>query len=272
MKFHPMMGWRKDSPDPRDLIHTVPQALLQKLPAAVDLRTIAAVPIYNQLALGSCTANAIGGVVQFDRMRQKLANADLVPSRLMLYYLEREMENTISSDAGAEIRDGIKAMAKTGTCFESVSCPSSESERAWPYDIVRFAERPPPACYDSALRHQALKYARISPPQTLTQMKGCLAQGNPFVFGFLVFESFMSDKVAKTGMVPMPSRAEIAAGPLGGHAVAAFGYDSKTKRFLVRNSWGEDWGDHGHCYMPNAYMTNSDLVSDLWQISAVEGC
>jgi C1A family cysteine protease len=94
-------------------------------------------------------------------------------------------------------------------------------------------------------------------------MRSCLAEGFPFVFGFTVYASFESAKVANTGVVPMPVLAEKV---LGGHAVLAVGYNDKQKRFLVRNSWGTGWGMSGYFTIPYAYLTDSNLADDMWTI------
>jgi C1A family cysteine protease len=164
------------------------------------------------------------------------------------------MEGTIKSDSGAQIRDGIKSVAKLGVC----------PEPEWPYDINKFATRPPKKCFTHALKYRAVSYQRVI--QTLNQMKGCLASGYPFVFGFSVYDSFEGDAVAKTGTVPMPAPKEKL---LGGHAVLAVGYDDKQQRFLVRNSWGKSWGIGGYFTMPYAYMTDSNLCDDLWTIRVI---
>ncbi len=100
------------------------------------------------------------------------------------------------------------------------------------------------------------------------QMKGCLASGYPFVFGFTVYESFESEDVAKTGVVPMPAHTEKV---LGGHAVTAVGYDDAQQRFIVRNSWGTDWGMKGYFTMPYAYLTDSNLADDFWTVRLISG-
>ena len=115
-------GWIPDLPDHRDYAYAAPVAALVKLPALVDLR--AACPaVYDQGQLGSCTANAIGAAVEFDQMKQKLKEV-FMPSRLFIYYNERVMEGTVDQDSGAQIRDGIKSVAKQGVCPEEM----------WPYD------------------------------------------------------------------------------------------------------------------------------------------
>jgi len=246
-------GWVADTPDQRDHIYAAPVAHLKKLPPKVDLRSKCPTVIYDQGQLGSCTGNAIACAIQFDRLKQN-RKPDFIPSRLFIYYNERDMEGTVSSDSGAQIRDGIKSVAKLG------DCPESE----WPYVISRFATKPPAKCFSDALKYKAVLYQRVM--QSLNQMKGCLASGYPFVFGFSVYESFESPQVAKTGAVPMPTSSER---QLGGHAVLAVGYDDKQQRFIVRNSWGRSWGIGGYFTMPYAYLTDDNLASDFWTIRVV---
>ncbi len=102
---------------------------------------------------------------------------------------------------------------------------------------------------------------------TLNELKGCLADGYPFVFGISVYDSFESDEVAKTGIVPIPSPTEQM---LGGHCIVAVGYDDATQRFTIRNSWGTEWGDYGHCYLPYEYLTNGNLASDFWTLRIIK--
>jgi len=140
------------------------------------------------------------------------------------------------------------------------ACPETE----WPYDIAKFATEPPAKCFSDALKYKTVLYQRVI--QTLNQMKGCLASGFPFVFGFSVYESFESPQIAKSGIVPMPASSEK---QLGGHAVIAVGYDDKSQRFIVRNSWGKGWGMGGYFTLPYAYLTDDNLAADFWTIRIV---
>jgi C1A family cysteine protease len=137
-----------------------------------------------------------------------------VPSRLFIYFCERTIEGTVSSDAGAEIRDGIKSVNQWGVC----------PEKEWPYVTSKFAVKPSAKCYTDAAKQKALVYKSIN--QDVTSMKTCLATGYPFVYGFTVYDSFESDAVAANGIVPMPAADEEV---LGGHAVSAVGYNDSAE-------------------------------------------
>src|SRR5579871_2128054 len=159
-------GWVPDLPDGRDQLYRAPKAA-GVLPKSVDLRK-GCPPVYDQGQLGSCTANAIAAALEFDQRKQKLAQL-FTPSRLFIYYNERVIEGSTSSDSGAMLRDGIKAVASDGACPEPM----------WPYVESKFADCPAAACYKVGKTHPALGYSRI--PQVLVQMKTCLAAGYPFV-------------------------------------------------------------------------------------------
>lgn len=244
-------GWIADLPDHRDLMYAAPMQVLTALPPKADLRPKCP-PVYDQGQLGSCTANAIAAAVEFDLMKEK--KNVFIPSRLFIYYNERVMEGTVDSDSGAQIRDGVKSVASKGDC----------PEKSWPYDINKFTEKPPQSCFKEAIKHKAVQYQRVV--RDLNQMKGCLASGYPFVFGFSVYQSFESQQVAKTGHAPMPSRGEKA---VGGHAVVAVGYDDSQNWVIVRNSWGTGWGMKGYFTLPYSYLLNGNLSDDFWTIRVV---
>jgi C1A family cysteine protease len=246
-------GWRPDTPDLRDFAAKVAAPVrLSALPASVDLSKNSAMPlVYDQGQLGSCTANAIAGAFEFDLRRQKLA--DFAPSRLAIYYGERVIERTVKSDAGAEIRDGMKVIAKQGAGPETL----------WPYVTTRFAKAPSAAYMAAAKNHLCLSYERVE--QTEVGIKRALAAGYPIVFGISVYDSFESDAVAKTGLVPMPKTSEKL---LGGHAILMTGYTKSRVRF--RNSWGKSWALGGYATLPLAYVLSTDLASDFWIAKIVE--
>lgn len=245
-------GWIPDLPDFRDHRYSVPAHIAANLPPSIDLRMGCPPAIYDQGNLGSCTANAIGAAVEAARIAA--GKPTTIPSRLFIYYNERRIERTVDSDSGAMIRDGIKTVSKQGVCDESL----------WPYDIDQFTVTPPDAAYTAARSHQVTAYQRIS--ASLDSMRGALAAGHPFVIGFTVYTSFESARVARTGVVNLPTTRESV---LGGHAVLTVGYDDTSRRFLVRNSWGPDWGLDGHFTVPYEYWANPGLAADRWAITAV---
>jgi C1A family cysteine protease len=240
-------GWVPDKPDHRDYHYSAIRRVSKRLPKSVDLRGQMS-PVEDQGQLGSCTGNALVGALEFLELRAGTAFEDL--SRLFVYYNERAMEDTIESDAGAAIRDGVKTLVTFGVC----------SEKKWPYVISQFTRKPSKACYTQAKKHRISSYQRLD---TTDDMRACLAEGFPFVFGFTVYEAFESAAVAKTGVLNMPKKTEK---DLGGHAVLAVGYDDHAKRFLVRNSWGADWGQQGYFTIPYAYLADRNLSDDFWTI------
>jgi C1A family cysteine protease len=251
---HGAYGWVRDLPDTRDFLYAAPLGRFpQGLPTAVDLRPECP-PVFDQGQLGSCTANGIGGAIQFDQLKQK--SKAFVPSRLFIYYNERVIEGTVSQDSGAQVRDGMKVVSTLG----------APPETEWPYDIKLFSQKPPASAYTDAKQDLVSMYSRVL--QNLPQMQGCLADGFPFVFGFTAYDSFETPAVASSGVLPMPAPNESV---VGGHCVLAVGYDNSKRVFIIRNSWGSTWGMSGYFTMPYEYLLNPHLANDFWTVRSVTG-
>jgi C1A family cysteine protease len=172
----------------------------------------------------------------------------------MLYWTERNFEGDVNQDAGGEIRDVVKMAAKYGTALEST----------WPYsdDGVQFKVKPSIESFTEGLQHKALQYQSV--PQTLDAFFHVLAVFNrPIIMGVQLYASFEGEAVAACGIVPMPLPGEEC---LGGHAVLIVGYDKNKQMFLVRNSWGDQWGVQGNFWIPFDYVMNPDLADDFWVI------
>lgn len=247
---------KRDVHDCRDLYVKFFQRVNDKLPEKVDLRLLCP-PVYDQGQLGSCTANAIGAAYHFDELKQNQDKKSVfLPSRLFLYYNERKLEGTVDQDSGASIRDGFISMATDGMV----------DELKWPYDITKFADKPPTSIYDEAKLHRSTKYYRIS-DSSPDHLKTILSNGCPFAFGIAVYESFESKETASSGVVVLPDTTKEKL--LGGHALLCVGYDDEKKSYIVRNSWSESWGDKGYCYIPYDYLANMNLAYDFWYLENI---
>jgi C1A family cysteine protease len=229
-------------------------------------------PVYDQGRLGSCTPNSIAGAVQYVRKKDR-QGPDFVPSRLFIYYNGRYIEGDIPIDNGLRIQDGVASLETWGVC------PETE----WPYDAIpadptthkfpsqsRAVRKPPDPVFTSAYPHRALAAWRVM--QRSDQLKGCLAEGYPFVFGFTIYPSFFGPRCVPQTVIPLPPPDEKPT-PVG-HAVVCVGYDDDSQRYICRNSWGlvQWWGpvqDHGHFYMPYGYLENANLASDFWTIRTI---
>lgn len=235
--------WIPDYPDIRDIMYSVKSPVT--LTGDIDLRSICSA-IENQSRIGSCGGNALAALSESLMLINKKPFFDV--SRLFIYYIARRDKH---NDTGIMIRDGIKAMANLGVC----------SEKIWPYDITKFAEQPSDEAYKEALDYKITKYARLN---TKDDMLDCLLAGFPFIVGIAIYTDFESGRVAKTGFVNLPGIGERL---IGGHAVVCVGYLKNSRRWLMRNSWGVDWGDQGYFTLPEEYLTNRNLSDDAWQIT-----
>ncbi len=260
-----MFGWLPDLPDSRDFLATDSRfaGILKKpnkLPSKVDLREFCS-PIVNQGELGSCTANAASGILEF--FFKKTYGSVSPVSRLFIYKTTRNLMKT-KGDTGAYIRTTMGALALFG----------APPEKFLEYEIERFDDEPPAFCYSFAQNYQALKYFRLdeqgkSEEEVLQSVKETLTQQIPIMFGFTVYSSINQ---TKNGKIPFPKRNESV---LGGHAVVCVGFDdsisigSSKGAFIIRNSWGEFWGDNGYGYLPYDYLLNG-LALDWWALIKAE--
>lgn len=253
-------GWKRDLPDPRDRIVNLERPILQahRLPVKHSLREEMP-PVYDQGQLGSCTANAIAGLLEHAATRQ--GEPSVVPSRLFIYYEERAIEGTVDQDAGAMIRDGIKVVASEG----------APPEEEWPYDIARFADRPTAKAYQDAKQHEAIDYLRVIPGGRGAPIRTTLLT-EPIAFGFSVPDYFEGGWDPTGQPLPLPT---VDTQFIGGHAVDIVGYDFSRQSFPgnvleVRNSWGPGWGDSGYYWMDAGWFDpRNALCDDFWTVSKV---
>lgn len=239
-----------DKKDDRDFI--VSSFPVKELPSSIEIPTP---PAYNQGNVGLCFSHA--GCRAFDTVFYKDTGKYLTPSRLYLGVTTRSDEGRLKQDSGASMRGTVKAMVKWGIPPES----------AYPYDVKKMFELPPPSVTALAEKYQTLMYYRV-PEESPSLLKAALVNGHTPVFGAKIYKSFTSPGTASTGVVRMPVAGEES---LGGHALTICGFSDEKKAFHVMNSWGKEWGcDNGMCWMPYDYFTFPGLVRDLWVISKTE--
>lgn len=252
-------GWIQQEVDDRDYPPVFGLARGVALPPSVDPTSNDLQPIpYDQGATNSCVGHAIKRVVHYDLRRQGVGD-DWSPSALFIYSMARIMEGTLGLDEGCVIRDAIKAVVKYGVCGDD----------DWPLKPENMTVEPPKRLYDLAQGTPIVSYSPVI--QTLQAIKSCLVEGNLVIFGFKVFPAFESDKVASTGIVPMPSPHEVS---IGGHAVCISGYRDDQQCFILPNSYGRDWGMpnfplRGYFTLPYSYVLDPKLSFDFWTIKSV---
>lgn len=223
---------------------------VSELPEETDLRPHLSA-VVDQGELGSCTANAIVSGLREYWLLNRAAGFEQL-SRLYLYWHERELEGHVKEDSGAYIRDGMKVLQQFGVC----------PERDYPYRIEHFTDQPTSQAEKDAAAYRIKEYHRVT---ELDAMKAALAEAMPVVIGLLLYESFESEEVARTGKVPYPRKSK--ENVLGGHAMLAVGYKDLARGngyVIVRNSWGERWGDKGYCYIPYQMFRDTSIVMDMW--------
>src|SRR4030066_1870446 len=274
------MGWLPDYPDFRDYTEEhedvsnilTPTGLIKaakSLPSAVDLRQWCS-PIEDQGSLGSCTAHAGVGIVEY--YEKKAIGKYIDASRLFLYKVTRNLSHW-TGDTGAFLRTTMGALVLFG----------APPEEYWQYKIADFDKEPTAFCYAFAQSYQAIKYYRHDPPGTakdvlLNRIKRYLSAGHPSIFGFTVYSSL--GQADNSGKIPYPCKGEKIE---GGHAIVAIGYDDKIKiknsgscgkettgALLIRNSWGTGWGDAGYGWLPYEYVLKG-LAEGFWSMVKKEG-
>jgi C1A family cysteine protease len=223
---------------------------VSKLPSKVDLRPYMS-PVEDQGLIGSCTANATAGAYEYLMWWHKQTVFDI--SRLFLYYNSRAIENAEELDNGAMITDVMQSLHDQGVC----------SENSWPYIENKFTQRPPQNCYEEAKQYTISKYEFVD--LDLNTWKSVLAEGYPIIFGVNTYDAFDNPR---NGFISMPRNTS---GDPGPHAMCCVGYSDPDRVFIVRNSWGHQWGDGGYCYIPYDYMMSPELNGgDCWVIYSTD--
>ncbi|MFZ0361446.1 MAG: C1 family peptidase [Terriglobales bacterium] len=238
-------GAKRDVHDARDRMYMGSRTSFV-LPQQVDLREFGG-PIKDQGEEGSCTGHAFSSAREWMARRYEKASPILSPQ--CLYAEELLASGEFPNDDGAMPRTGCQVLTALGCCETAL----------YPY-VAGQITRPTPEQARNALKYKTGAYHRIG---TLSDFLTCLADATPWpvLVGFAVYESFMSDEVAETGIMPVP---QVGEAEQGGHEVLCLGYDLGRKLALVQNSWGAEWGRKGYFWMPFEVIASAD--TDLWMV------
>ncbi|MCP4136398.1 MAG: peptidase C1 [bacterium] len=253
----PVCGYRAATPGADVKRFGAGRIASEELPPRVDLRG-AMTPVEQQGSTSSCTANAVAGACEY-LLKRNYGEDAIDVSRLFVYYNARRLDEGYGdmSDDGCVIACAIEGLKEYGAC----------SEDTWSFDEDLVNTEPDEYAYVEAEEFIIDETAVV--PTSLEAWKNCLAQGYPIIFGLLLFDSF--DKHRKPGLVPEPTRQEKSRESHAGHAMLCVGYSDKDRVFIVRNSWGNDWGDDGYCYIPYRYLMNDKFNNgDSWMIKRME--
>jgi hypothetical protein len=222
---------------------------------SVDLRRYLSKDIENQGEVGSCVTNAITSALEY--ISHRATGKFFQMSRMFLYYNARLYDSSnkeIQGDEGCSILNALRSAQETGVCLE----------HSWPYEESKMNVKPTASAYVEAEKYKVDKFQLIT--NNLNDMISCLDEGYPFVFGLKLTKSF--NQIG--GIIKTPDASEESIGKHSNHAMLCVGYDKKEKFFIVRNSWGEEWGDSGYCYIPFDYMNHPDYMLGAFTIRSVD--
>ena len=224
----------------------------ERIPSRIDLRGHCT-PVEDQGKIGSCTANAVVGALEY---HQVVAGHEIVDlSRLFVYYNARRLGDSEQQDTGATINHVMAATLAYGAC----------PEHMWPYQNAMWKTRPTDDCYAAARQYGAVHFARTA---LGPDCKAAVASGLPVVFGISLPGQMLMVEGAQTGRIQKPIGGWLEGG--GGHAMLIVGYDDTRNAWLVRNSWGTSYGEQGHVWIDYEVMAHYAWPSEYWTIGEIE--
>lgn len=200
----------------------------------VDLREFFT-KVKDQGQIGACSVFSIVSIYEYLLKRNSQEEYDL--SESFVYYNVRHANGTELEDTGSSFQDVIMSMGEQGICKESLH----------PYTLS-LCDEPSVEAYTDGKKRRITKALNVNVNEK--DIKSAIQEGYPVAISLKVFNSFYST----SGFVERPTEEEVESADFGYHAMVVVGFTDETKHFVVRNSWGELFGDNGYCYIPYSYI------------------
>lgn len=206
-------------------------------------------PVYDQQGYGSCVANSCAYSIAVQSKNR------IQISRLFNYAISRIIDYVpLNYDIGTTISSACKALESYGCCPEQTFPHSNKPSDLPPLSAFKLSE-------------PLNSFQFYSVPRNIPTIQQCLLNGTPVIFGIIVYESFLSSTVVRTGKVPMPNK--LRERKLGGHCVCMVGYNDSNSTFMCANSWGSSWGLGGFFFLHYNYIRDATLSLDFTVIKIV---
>lgn len=222
---------------------------------SIDMRPLFS-PVRDQGQLGACTVFAMTGVYEF--LLKKLGKPQSDLSEHFVYYNVSTIENGVVVDDGSSIYDVAQSMSQKGICLEHL-CRYNGT-----------LERPSEDAYAEAQNHLLKQVKNVvvtsDTKANHNAITSALAEGYPVIISLKLFESFGS---GMRGFVPRPSADEKRMGTHGNHCMVICGFSNEEKVYIVRNSWGRNFGDSGYCYIPYSYIDDAAFLNQACIITQI---
>ena len=209
--------------------------------ANIDLRHLFN-PVRDQGNEGSCTEFA-GCALREALWNIKNGSLCAVLSPADLYWNARDypiitkwIEN---QDTGATARRVISVLTNKGVCPETDMFYVPGQLLSVPPTVTAQLDQ---------VKYKIGKTWRVV-PYDVDMVLGVLGSGRPILITLTVWSSFESG--GTNGLLTIPDTTKESY--LGNHCMVVVGADLVKKQWIVRNSWGVNWGDQGYCYQPFGY-------------------
>lgn len=221
------------------------------IPPSVDMRSFYG-PAVNQGSLGACSTFATIALYEGVANRNGDGNR-LKLSEAFLFYHSNVATGRV--EEGSNFSEQFEILADKGACRSEL----------FEYSDTDLDSEPDADAVADALEHRLLRALELPLERTGHKfddmeknhrlITSALAEGFPVGLSLRIPEKFGSEGPN----IGRPTDEDISNDLLSNHAMTIVGYDEQAKFYIVRNSWGAEFGDQGYCYISAAYIDDPDL-------------